>query len=634
MSTSPYLYPDLTGLDPECHIVGESWTLYRTGQKITFSVPVYEDGLLLVIGGLVQDVLVKGVDWTITDDDIDDNAMAMVLTQDPTFTKRLLRSITILKTVSIAAPLAVSLTYHRLYPTVFNAAVADNQLVEVTPELVLELIARVTALQQAQAGVADTTGLSVAQPRLLALDANKENANNAIVGEDHTVNTFDRRNIIRPVQGAFFGDSIRVDIPVQQRTLVRDVDYILVEADIAKTKTSNNRSGVYTAIQLTTAYAGTVRISYHAYGGVVSINDATTMNSKVDNVIDFLQTTDFLTPAGIGNIPLLRAMLARLTTLEDNMRLLVGGGYSDVTTGSAYLRRFRANDAQHHWWSIAQLYRVDGTQTIVTADRMRFRLQCGELGLMADVAVTVDLTAAVPLRVEACNVLQDLGYTPYGVAVPTPVVMPQFRVVWVHDVGVTSGAYLQIGMPLPSLADTVAIEDLSGQQSCWRLLPGDNAPILPSDNAFTLPDGTSQWDSASPTAKSVTQMMPNGTGYLAWAGSKPLSDFTDTGVGSVSLTHLLPATFRIEDVTSVMLDIMDTAATKPFRVHADVIGLTEDVRQARIVIPTKSGATYVYRTLVVNLISNNDESITLSALSDASVTDDTGLALRYLLVKI
>jgi hypothetical protein len=400
----------------------------------------------------------------------------------------------------------------------------------------------------------------------------------------HGVNTFSNLSVIKPVQGAFYRDSVVLTQVDGAVLLVEDVDYTIFGLDRARTKITANPSGVYNFILINRELAGDVALTYQAFGGEITTADMKAVVAELNNVVQYLGSRAFLTAKDLANTTAMIALHHRLTTLEDRMRILASSGaptYADSTNGLAVARAITSVDTNFHWWNIAKLYMTEGLTDIFVTDRARYRIQLVGAKLLADVAISLDLTnERDPFAVTTLNILQDLKYTLHGASDPGAVCMPQFRVIYNDELGVLeSGVFLQIGLALPALNETIAIEDLSGHESSWIMLPATVNPATNDDDTVTLPDEASIWDSTNPASMAYRHMLPAGP-YRAWEGAVAVADLDAT----VSLVHLLANTFLIEDIKTVTLSFAAQGDNVPFLVQVPMTGLDADNRAGQATI--------------------------------------------------
>ena len=259
-----YSSPDLTGTDPAYQVTNDVYTVFESGQKIDFREPVYLNSIIITVGNVVFS---SSSDWSYVE--IDSTSMSKMMTLDPTFNKVLVCGVQI-NTNTFPKPYTISCTYQQLYQKSMNV-----------------------------------NALTPVAPRLLRPDPGETNPDN-IVTEPYIVNTFSNQNLIIPVCGAFFGDSVNITLPTNPPTVLsKGRDYIVVGCDVEKTRAALSTAGVYKAILITRPYAGTVSLTYHAYGGEASLGDMTILyhtNIKCQYAYTFTFikiSVDFLYNVGI-----------------------------------------------------------------------------------------------------------------------------------------------------------------------------------------------------------------------------------------------------------------------------------------------------------------------------------------------
>ena len=198
--------PDLTGIDPNYYVTTYQRSIFRYSQQIVFDVPVFQNSnLVLQRLGTLPAVLVFGVDFTVANADIDYDSMSQCMTINPAFNATLLKSITMLIPTP-SSPFVVQGKFNQLYmSSITDALINQNTTIEVTPDLIANLVSEVAYLQQmvSNGEFHYTTQSSITK---LALDADPTdtNSNNAIVNEAHDINTTSNISLISPIYGPFF----------------------------------------------------------------------------------------------------------------------------------------------------------------------------------------------------------------------------------------------------------------------------------------------------------------------------------------------------------------------------------------------------------------------------------------------
>ena len=170
-------------------------------------------------------------------------------------------------------------------------------------------------------------------------------------------------------------------------------------------------------------------------------------------------------------------------------------------------------------------------------------------------------------------------FTDYGSI--DKIIRPQLRVVW-DDQDTASGAYLQLGFELTNMMEeTLAIMDLSGQDSCWKLVDEVSTVTTPKDSDFLLPDGTSTWSTSLSKSLQESMLVPFHQGHLIWAGTQAMNRPNDGWQyfqisddllidSSVDITRIKRLRVDVEEVNGLQfpVDINFNAGTDHLKGHA------------------------------------------------------------------
>lgn len=634
-----YYTPDYTGTDILYARTNDPYTLFESGQTIVFDVPIYSNSLKITTLDKNPVPLDEGVDYEFQPSDVDTTTMSRAKNADMSFDQQLVKSVTITRDASLL-PVKVMMSYQQFYCTTPTAPVsAQTGTIDVTPDLMIDLIRRVGVCEQQTSIISDNAGIPTSYPNLLSFDINGVNQENIVSNEEWTVNTFSNQKVIRPLQGSFFKNS--VTITANNQPLTPGVDFLILGINSAFTKLTTNTSGVFDLILITKPYAGTVKITYHAVGGDVTTTSVQSLYDNLYAVKSFLEASSFLTPDALQDVSAFKQIQNTVKSLEENMRVLLSGTsakYGDTTNGTAIVKSIRANDTQMHWWNIATLYQVSGSSDIVVKDRMSLHIELVSNEYMADVDVAFDMNNADhPVTITARNVVMDPGFTLFGDVSNLTGVYPCMRVIWNKTSDNVSGAILQFGAALPGLSDSLAIEDRSGVESAWLLntdVGSTDAPLTPSDNAVLLPDNATTWSSTGGASLSVAQTLQNTTGYLLTATSTLLSEMDDSVGAPASFTSSLPAYFRYTDITSV--DVYTTDANnrvvKTSVPMYPALGSTTTVSGSA---PIQISSTKDVGVISVTLAPSSDGasySVTTRIFGTTTLAD--ALALRYVIARI
>lgn len=556
---------DLTGQHANYADSGKVFRIYKYGQNVDFEATVFKESLkvYLLSGGLPDRELVEGEDYTVPDQFVNscDNDTSRAKLVDPSFDKELISGIQMIRGVEVGSNFTISLSYQRLYPNQLRTAYYHNEPLNITAELMYDVVKSVEQLKVLTSRVTDVGSLTTDGSLLLELDETKTNPNNYIEDEEHTLNVPGGRFMIHPKGGSFYRDSITIKHPSTNETLVEGKDYFIVGMDEAKTKATSHIAPVYKFLLIVAPIVDMVSVSYHAYGGDPTIDNYRELLKNMNNVIQYLNDAKNITEDNLGSTEIMTSVFERMDNMEDRMRRLEGTpAYGDITSGKCTLMKLFADTPGLHWYTIASLYRTAGTNmSPSTADTFIFRLQTQNSHFQFQAAVSVDLHNNEGDRFNV-NVISEnypRGYQPfvdYGSI--DKIIRPQLRVVWVEG-DVVSGAFLQLGFELKGMMEEpVAIEDMSGHESSWKLVDEISGVTTPQDTDFILPNGTTTWSDLLPNAKQENMLVPFRKGHLAWAGLQSLNRPLDGWQNfTISDELLLDQQTDIRRFTRLRLDI-------------------------------------------------------------------------------
>ena len=563
------LTPDLTGTNPLCKVENDTRLIVVQDQVVEFHDSIYADSLEIVLIGTVTKPLIRDYDWTITDSDIDNEAIGAMRLREPDFRKTLIKSITMIKTY--AGDYKISMAYQRLYAVPSSVALENYpNKVEFTPEAWNEVVQRVKKYELLLAPIKDINADGVIkQPKLLEPDPFQERSENNIVDEIYTVDVPNSVAIIHPICGAFFKDTLVVKYSGsgQEEILVEGTDYKVYGYDSYKTANTPNNSGVYKFIAIISPIVGDVSISYHAYGGDPTLYDIKANTESIENIEYYIKNAELLTGETVGNAPVIINIINKLTALEEEMRRLANQGrpnYGDVTNGTSLLKKITSVDSDLHWWTIAELYKVSGSDQVFIADTMKINVSMLNSKFMFTTYISVNIDSAVDKFKVTCPMsLTPLGYIPYeDYSGLETIIRPQFRIIWNQNAVQSSGIYLQIGMQLKDMVtETICVEDVSGAESCWKLIGSVDDAVLPEDDLITLPSKNHIWSVDNPDSRAETYLIPLIDGTIIWAGTESLNR-PNSGSKNLTLVHFLDKEIDISNVRRMRLDLDEVGATK------------------------------------------------------------------------
>lgn len=550
---------DLTGTDPDYLVTDQRYVVYKETQVIPLPGPAYPDTISVSqVNGSVVVPLTKGVDWSIRDSDYSSVATSKAKLTDPTFDTELVTSVTMNKLPS--PQYTISIEYQQLEVNRIVANLNSETDLSFTPDLLMDILQNISYLRNIYSPTADTSSDSFSSVSLLPEDITGALTSNLITDELHTVDVPNNKQIIRPVQGSFFKDSVVVTVVSSGVDLIEGTDYTVGGMDISRTKSSTSSSGVYRHIYLLASVVGDVKITYQAYGGETTIEDFEQLQENLEYIYTYLNSAQFVTTETLGQADIIDTLIRRITQVEERMRILTTTGspsYGDKTNGIARLYKFTVGDTNKHWFNLSSLYTVAGSSDIITQDRVHYRIRTVESKMMFDVYISANLYDPVnPFSIDVSSDLSYTGYSPFMKYDDLDNrVYPEFRVIWTDDADVRSGAYLQIGLALKNVVtETVVVEDLSGNECCWILEPLSEISLENKDDMVLMPDGISVWSKLTSISKKVSAIAPLDKGYLGWAGSMTTADLEET----TTLNHIFDSRdIDIEQIKVLKCEFFD-----------------------------------------------------------------------------
>ena len=640
---SVYYLPDITGTDPDYFEPNLPFLIYKKNQKIFFeNSPVFAESLRLVLTDGSGTLLVRNTDWYVNPDDVDDAAMSRAYLENPNFDKTLVKSVTLISDRVVNKKIAVNV--QQFYLTQPGRTFDDGRPFEVTPDLIKWAISSIADLKQQIAMVSSPTAPNEQIPQFLPFDLNKEKLGNEVKGESVTVNTVSGSNVIRLSRGAYFADSLT--LRANGSELNSQTDYLPLGLS-PLTKQSTNRSGIYQFILINKPLSGAVTIDYHAVGGDVQLDDVNAVYNQLLAIKNYLQEEIFLTPSSIVDTPAFQSFHNRLTSLETNVRSILSGTptYGDATAGQTVIRPIRTIDANFHWWTIANLYKVQGSNDIVLADRFKARVFFP--GSKVSVSFTLDTNfnqTREPVSFTTDSLVFDPTYTLFGdVSVASPI-YPMFRIVWSTASQGFSGASLQVGLPLPSLTDQMIVEDLSTQESCWLLdktnqqLP-NTPPVTPGgplDDNFLLPDRATTWSSIGPASRSKLCIPKYQKGYLLYAGALvPLSQINNSNDNTQLFPSTLPNYFPLSEIQSVVVTFLSADGTVAYDVEIPTLIMASNQKKGikSFVDSSRGCHLTLSATLRLNVQGNPIINLNVNAITN-NVNSPLTDQIRYIRVRV
>lgn len=583
---------DLTGENPAYKVPNLKKRVVTENQVIPLPGPVYPESLEVTIEATVTTSMIRGVDWTITESDYDYDAMGRAQLQDKNWNGRLIKSFTIIKPFIV--PYTINCAYQQLYPNVPGYILSHPDAnVEITPEVIYQMLMDIENLKLATAPIEDAHAAAERKPLLLPPDPTKSNKGNVIDGEVWEIDTTIGKKIIFPMAGAFYKDSIK--IARGRHELVSDVaegpdaffkegiDYVITGVDSYGVHNTTNPSGVYHLVIFIIPYVGDVTITYHAYGGNPTVYDVRALYESLTNVYNWVTSANVLTDKTLGTTSLMHELRARLFTLEEEMRKLSNAGkpsYGDATHGTCIAKKIISVDTEFHWWTIASLYKVSGSDTVYTADIGRFQVQSLYTKLLLDFMVAVDINKPEGQQLQVKPLISNI---PEGCVMYSDdsqmdmIIRPQLRIVYNHNSVQGSGIYLQLGLRLKGVPEeTLAIADMSGMESCFKLVEASEVSVYPEDDNIVLPNPDHYWSIDNPDSHQESVLYPLlDRGHVVWAGSEMLNR-PSSGLKTFQLAHCLEKEIDLSRIRNIRLYLEEKNAVR-FVVDMPVYGTNEAV---------------------------------------------------------
>lgn len=628
-----YLIPDLTGQSELCKVENDVRLIIAADQKLEFHTPVFADTLNIIQIGTTNVTFIRGVDWNYGPSDYDVTAMSEMQMKDDTFDKILLKSIVILNPF-VSLKYKVSLSYQKLYPVPSKVARDPaGETLNVTGELILDMLESIRRHELLLAPVKDVHGIAPNNPLMLEIDTTMGRAENFIVKERHQVNVPANLEHIHPIAGSFYKEKFVAYNGTTGQTLTEGEDYVFWGANLPKTAMAQTPSPVYDFILLKKPFVGPIDITYHAFGGDPTIHDVRTLSESINNIMNYLVENQLLTPQTIGNVQPLILIRNKISELEEKMRRLASEGrpsYGDVSHGRCLKKRIAADDTNLHWWTIAELYKVEGSEEIFVSDTAKLRISTLLTKFAFDVIVNVNTTNELnKLNVNCISATYPKGYIPFvDYSEMENIIRPQFRIIWNENTVQGSGIYLQIGLRLKTVREeTIAVEDWSGGESCWKLIPDPVEAVLPEDNTITLPSKNHIWDTINPDSRQVSYLVPFQDGHLIWAGSEALNR-PESGWKNFTLVHTLEDDTDIRNIRQIRIDLEEVGST--------VFPITLDVIPGSEKLTGTAAFTYNGKPAYINAVLNRNpvtKKIELSVNADISAgPTSTRLNMRHVLI--
>lgn len=505
---------DLTGADPAYRRTGVQFRVFELGQPLQFGEPVFADSVIVRWvedgSGTVHE-LVEGVSWEHLPANRDFAAMSAARLQDNLFEAELINGIYNKEVFAGSRTYVVEYQALQLAPSEYDYGPNGPTP---NPGLMEELITTTRFLRDIKDPINEITSITVDTIRVLDEDRTGVNPDNLIEEEMHTLDVPNGRQVIRPATGAFWQHDIVIVNDADETVLIQGTDYEIVGMNRPKTAIAEHPSAVYDYIFVTAPIVGTVRVTYRAFGGSVSIHDINSIKDVLISIVDNIQSSGYLTEENIGNLSLIVGILNDINELQDDV-------YHYVTA----MHTYAAPTDGKHWFTIGSLYRDNWDTETLKQGSVHLGIKSFTRQWQYDVLLSIGLERLdEPLKV---NVLSssdtDNQFEMDSYDMLPEREVPQLRLVWkVEPGGVYTGALLQIAQEhIHDEQEVLLVTDKSGTGSDFNVRPNIVGDDVTVDDDIDLPNG-SIWQDGEPDNFEARALLCPIQGYLAWAGALPL----------------------------------------------------------------------------------------------------------------
>lgn len=554
---------DLTGNDPSFFRPDERRMVFREDQIIEFNEPVYAESIhVFMISSEGTHELTDGVDYEVPNahsDMVDEFAIseAKICVNDEAtgtiFNKLLVKGIKIIR--EFVSDYQISIQYQAFYrkPTDY---VGNGTGPDYSRALMKEVIDRIHYLENVKNPVESITTADVADIRPLDEDLTATAESNFIQYEEHRIDVPNNIYAIRPLYGTFYdtedlvvtfngsetrtiteedlGKSIFLEetggkLPLTESnisqyvgkvfriyeddiTLVRDVDYFIRGIDHIRTRIANTSAGVYDRIIISKKLKGTVKVTYHAFGGEVTIKDIWALKHAVISLYTNLENGRFLTEDSLKALPVLASLIQRVDHIEDLCHIVSPYQFR-------YLYRVLEGNSDDLWVDVAKLYNDSWTRLsgVPTLHSEEFCLSNEALNYCAYFNLKHNLDLG---KLEVCHSrIAASSFSSAGVDYFDLRKTPKFRIVYDEN-DLSKGIVLQISIINKNEGDGAwQIRAVKGSESAWSIIDSNGGVKGETSLTTELPDG-SVWDI---TSNSVTNIAVLSDPYTFFYGSIPLS---------------------------------------------------------------------------------------------------------------
>lgn len=592
---------DITGLNSAFKITNYKISLSKpaTGTTRKFALPQsgYKENFVLqrVTANNTLETLTQGnsSDYFFADEDRDIEGEKLIKNAYPEFNKQIFKAVCVRgQAFNENETSNFYITYQSVFPNVLSSGI-DQQGNPTgptcTPELLKEIVDNLLMLKLRTAGEDVIYSTAEGLPSPLKMDLTGTHLDNFIEHEAHPINSSTGHVVIRPYNGSFYGHDIRIVTDLDEE-LREGTDYQVQALDIESTKICEHESGVWRYIVIKKPYVGTVFVSYHAFGGEVSVLNFVSIRNQFQALKDYINKGAFLTVNTVSAAPIINEMIARLDTLDRYYLSLNMSGYRNMSNRFIAIRG--TSNTNDNWYTIAYLYRqtdysTDPTQLkVYTNDSVRLKIRIDEHDAVMDLYIYGNVKTG-SLRIKSMEA--DIGKgnaSPSDYSKFEAIPLPEFRLVWREDNNYEHGAALQMRISVPETEGvTVLVENHNKAGLGGWVLRGDangTDEVVPENTSVLLPDGKSAWSTGQNYCYSTGAYPEYTKGVLAWAGS-------------VALHKADRESYDTDDFSGLVLNPIDESTIT-----------CTNIKNVTFCIFDRCFDQYIYKTVTIESISTNN----------------------------
>lgn len=592
-----YIY-DVTGTDATFTST-KQYVVFTPNQVIDLEEPVFLNSI--VITDFNGQVLEQNIAWKFLQEYRDTNAMSEAKRRKPTFSDTLINRLQMITTVP-QGQFEIKIVCQRFQRHIDDSyELNDPRGPKCNPTLLRKMVMDIEEIKHTQMLVQDITSVTTLTADMLPVDIRGDLSTNHVIEEAHKVDVPNNRQLLVPNYGAFYAHDVKLEYFVNEAvmtpkeddptvyeereivnhtvTLVEGEDYYILGLDPDKTERTYSTSGVYSFIFLIRPIVGTVKLSYHAFGGTINPVDFGEMKKLLLNLHKVIVNEKVITKQNLSRTVEIMEISRRLNALERHMLHFP-------------MERFcvELNASEIHWFNFAFL------DNIIWKTDDPLYSQVGEF-LIESLEGKFKYLVTANVNTEVVNkALDALTIAVLAEERQDPLQEIRLRAVWMEpgegaeDAGLPKyGIALQLGMRL-SVNDPdiekyeILVSNRSGMLSKWALdlsshdlkrpsdteavLPGDNGShkwvLAQSNNTNVAPQATKHFHSqkflttAYPCLiRSTTTETPSGVPLSNYQWSRDITDDMQVITPEPAFTMELWKDWSPTEIESIEFQIMD-----------------------------------------------------------------------------